>query len=136
MREKSEIDLWVRVVLWAAMLLIAAALFLLPTEERLIGYAIGIPMLIVILWICFGTYFEFKEDYLYCRCGPFYEKIRYEKIKSVKLSENMLSSMALSRRRIEILQHGKGYIAGTTYISPRNRERFMEELIARCKYLE
>jgi hypothetical protein len=57
-------------------------------------------------------------------------------IRSLRLSENMLSSMALSRQRIEIRQHGKGYIMGTTMISPVEREWFLEELRQRCPNLE
>jgi hypothetical protein len=48
----------------------------------------------------------------------------------------MLSSMALSLDRNEIKQHGKGFVIGTTYISPESREQFMSELISRCKNLE
>lgn len=44
--------------------------------------------------------------------------------------------MALSRDRIEIRQHGKGYLAGTTYISPEEREKFMSDLIEKCHNLD
>jgi hypothetical protein len=64
------------------------------------------------------------------------EKIAYPKIKSVKLRRNMLSSMALSLDRIEIKQHGKGFLLGTTYISPENREEFMRDLVSRCNNLQ
>lgn len=84
----------------------------------------------------FSSYYEFRDDYLYCRSGPFVEKIVYDKIKSVKLSQNMLSSMALSWKRIEIRQHDKGYITGTTYVSPENREMFITELINCCKNIQ
>lgn len=136
MRQRSKIDLWVRIVLWAAVLLIIVSLILIPADERVIGFAIGIPASGIILWIYFGTYFELREHCLYCRCGPFFEKIAYEKIKSLKPCRNMLSSMALSRDRIEICQHDKSYITGTTYISPRNQQLFLEELFERCKNLD
>lgn len=44
--------------------------------------------------------------------GPFVERISYVRIKSVALKENLLSSMALSRRLIETRQHGKGCVGG------------------------
>jgi hypothetical protein len=44
--------------------------------------------------------------------------------------------MALSKKRIEIRQHAKGYLIGTTFISPENREEFMNELISKCKNIE
>jgi len=80
--------------------------------------------------------YELRDEYLFCKSGPFFEKIKYENIKSIKLSQNMLSSMALSRERIEIRQHGKSYIRGTTFISPIDREEFVLELKGRCDKLE
>lgn len=136
MRAKSKIDFWFRVVIWGTVLILFVSIMVVPQNEKTIGYAVGVPMICFVLWIYFGTYYEFRDEYLYCRSGPFFEKIVYNKIKSVKLSQNMLSSMALSTKRIEIRQHGKGYITGTTYISPVNREEFMMELIRRCKNIE
>lgn len=136
MRVKSKIDIWIGIIIWGTVLIMLVSLVYVPQNEKIFGYAVVFPMITFMLWIYFGTYYEFREEYLYCRSGPFAEKIVYEKIKSVKLSQNLLSSMALSRKRIEIRQHGKGYITGTTYISPVNREAFMMELISRCKNTE
>jgi len=136
MRVKSGIDFWFRVLIWGIVLIMLVSIMIMPPEEKIIGYAVGVPMIWFMLWIYFGTYYEFRDEYLYCRSGPFVEKIVYEKIKSVKLSQNMLSSMALSSKRIEIRQHDKGFITGTTYISPVNREEFLMELISRCKNIE
>lgn len=135
MRVKSAIDLWFSVIFWITVAIVGASLFFVPKGERMIGFAVGIPMLGFLFWIYFGTYYEFREEYLYCRSGPFFEKIPYDRIKSVKLSRNLLSSMALSSKRIEIRQHDRGYITGTTYISPVNREEFLEELRSRCRNL-
>ncbi|MDD4546133.1 MAG: PH domain-containing protein [Oscillospiraceae bacterium] len=118
MRAKSKIDFWFRVLIWGTVLIMLVSIMVVPQNGKTIGYAVGVPMICFVLWIYFGTYYEFRDEYLYCRSGPFVEKIVYDKIKSVKLSQNMLSSMALSTKRIEIRQHGKGYITGTTYISP------------------
>src|SRR5690554_4961824 len=104
MRVKSKIDLWLRIVIWITVVTMALIIFIIPQNEKAIGCAVGIPMIIFILWIYFGTYYELRNEYLFCRSGPFYEKIPYNKIKSVKLSHNILSSMALSLKRIEIKQ--------------------------------
>lgn len=136
MRVRSEIDLWFKITIWISVTIMVMVLTMIPQNERLIGYLIGIPMLLIIVWIYFGTYYELRDKYLLCRCGPFFEKIPYEKIKSVKLSNNMLSSMALSLKRIQIRRHGRGYITGTTFISPQNREEFLKDLINRCTNLE
>jgi uncharacterized membrane protein YobD (UPF0266 family) len=135
MRVKSNVDLGFNILIWITIGIITVSMLIIPQNEQVIGFAVGIPMLFLLFWIYFGTYYEFREDYLLCKSGPFFEKIAYEKIKSVKLSQNMLSSMALSTKRIEIRQHDKGYIMGTTFISPINREEFLNELVSRCKNL-
>jgi len=136
MRIKSKIDFWISLIIWITVIIILLSMILVPQNEKIIAYLVGVPILLFMIWIYFGTYYELRDEYLYCRSGPFFEKIAYEKIKSVKLSQNMLSSMALSIQRIEIRQHDRGYITGTTFISPKNREEFMKELIMKCKYLE
>ncbi len=134
MRIKSKIDLWVSITIWSVLVIMVGTMIRLD-DQTAISYSIGLPVIALLLWIYFGTYYELRDEYLYCRSGPFTEKIAYSKIKSLKLSRNMLSSMALSGDRIEIKQHEKGYFLGTTYISPEKREQFMSELISRCKNL-
>ena len=132
MRIKSKIDRWLKVGAWLTIGIMLIVLIMVPQQERLIGFGVGIPMICLLLWIYFGSFFEFRETYLLCRIGPFFQKIEYEKIKSIKLSESIPMSMALSRERIEITQHGVGFILGTTYISPMNRDEFFIELKKRC----
>jgi uncharacterized membrane protein YdbT with pleckstrin-like domain len=134
MRVKSKIDLWIAIVIWAGIVIMAGTI-LTQSDQTVVAYAVGLPVIVFLLWIYYGTYYELRDEYLYCRCGPFSEKIAYPKIKSVRLSQSMLSSMALSLDRIEIKQHGKGFFLGTTYISPENRDQFMAELISRCNNL-
>lgn len=136
MRVKSEIDWWFRGVIWGTLVIIFVSIMFVPKNEIIIACAVGFPMMFLLIRIYFGSYYELRENYLYCKLGPFFEKITYEKIKSVRLSKSFSSSMALSTKQIEIRQHGKGYILGTTFISPINREEFMFELIKRCKNLD
>lgn len=136
MRIKSKTDIWIGILIWGTVLVLLVSMMTVPQNAKIAGYLLGVPVICFILWIYFGTYYEFRDEYLYCRSGPFFEKIAYGKIKSVKLSRNLLSSMALSTKRIEIRQHGRGYITGTTYISPVNREAFMAELIGRCSNIQ
>jgi hypothetical protein len=84
-----------------------------------------------ILWLWFGTYYEFKADYLLARMGPFFERIPYQKITSARKFTSMVSSMALSSKMIEV-RHGKNYITGTTYISPLDRDAFLAMLYIYC----
>lgn len=133
LRMRTKIDWWIGVLLVGAMIGMVLTILLAPDDERLIGLLIGVPMFILIGSFVFGTYYELRDEMLYIRCGPFFEKIPYEKIESVKLSTGFLSSMALSVKRIEIRQKGKGFILGTTYISPVEREVFYEALKKRCR---
>lgn len=133
LRMRTKIDWWIGVLLVGAMIGMVLTILLAPDDERLIGILIGVPMFVLIGSIVFGTYYELREEMLYIRCGPFFERIPYEKIESVKLSTGFLSSMALSVKRIEIRQKGKGFILGTTYISPVEREVFYEALKKRCR---
>ncbi len=136
MRVKSEVDWWFKAIVWSTCVVVAGVLLAIPPSARAIGLAAGIPVLVFLLWIYFGTWYELRDDHLYCRSGPFSERISYEAIRSVRLSQNVLSSLALSLRRIEIKQHGKGYLMGTTFISPVNRQEFLQELARRCKNLD
>lgn len=136
MRIKSAVDNWYKIFIGGTILIILGSVFWIPPEERTFALAVLLVVPGLLLWITLSTYYEFREEYLYCRCGLFFEKIPYEKIKSAKLCRNFLSSMALSSKRIEIRQHGRGYITGTTMISPVNREAFLQELLARCANLQ
>lgn len=142
MRVKSAVDLWFKIIVFVVIGIMAvSAVFLTLTTqftafEAFIGYAAVLVVSAFMLWLLFCTYYEFREDYLYCRSGPFTEKIKYDNIKYLGLSENMLSSMALSSQRIEIRQHGKGYITGTTMISPENRDIFLAQLKVLCLKLD
>ncbi len=136
MRVKSNMDWWFRGLVWVMLIFISISIILVPENEKLLSYLIGFPMIFLLIWIYVGSYYEFRENYLYCKIGPFFEKIYYEKIKLVMLRQSLPSSLSLSTKQIEIRQHGKGYIMGTTYISPINREEFMVELIKRSENMD
>lgn len=134
MRYPSEKSAGFGVLVWGVVILLAVAVIIIPAEFRIItaiGSLVGIGFM---LWIWYGSYYEFKETYLLARMGPFFERIPYERITSARPFKSMISSMALSSKMIE-LRHGKNYISGTTYISPVNREQFLVELRTRCPNL-
>jgi uncharacterized membrane protein len=121
-------------LIWGVVLLLVISLALAivvsaPYTEIII--AGSILAIAFILWIWFGTYYEFKESFVLLRMGPFMEKVSYDKITSARIFKSMASSMALSSAMIE-LRHGKNYITGTTYISPEDRDGFLAELKVRC----
>lgn len=135
MKIPSKIDVWIGFIIWIGVLITLLSMLLMPANLRLLGLLIGTPVIVFLLWIYFGTWYELRDEYLYCRSGPFFQRILYKNIKSLKLTRNPLSSMALSLDRIEIREEGKGYVFGTTYISPKNRETFLKELAGRCMNL-
>lgn len=138
MRYPSGKSVGFGILIWGVMFILVASLvltILIPvpyTEIILIGTLIGIAFM---LWVWFGTYYEFKDYYILLRMGPFIEKIPYERITSVKMLKSMASSMALSNEMIE-LRHGKNYITGTTYISPEDRDGFLAEVNTHCPDLK
>jgi hypothetical protein len=136
LRVRSAVDGWFAALMWVTVGIMIGSVAIVPGAERLLAALAVAPVIGLLAWVCFGTYYELRDEELYCRSGPFHERIRYAQIRSVRLSQNMLSSMALSRERIEIRQHGKGYIMGTTEISPVEREWFIEQLRRRCPNLE
>lgn len=134
---KSEVSaLYLSVIIAVSLLIIFSSVAAYCFDEA--GIWVFSPILTVGFWayFTFDTYYEFMDDHLLCVSGFFREKIIYDNIKSIKMAKNFLSSMALSENRIEIRQHNKGWVMGTTYISPVNREEFYVCLINKCKNLE
>jgi hypothetical protein len=132
-RNEALISVSVVFIVVGALYLSAVMGFSLPMA--MIGYATAVVASAFLLWFLFGTYYELHKDYLYCRYGPFSESIRYDAIIGLRLSKNTFSSLALSTKRIEILQYSDGFIT-ETMISPKNRAIFLACLKARCRYLD
>lgn len=124
MRYPSAKDKWIKLIIFPSIGILAGSAFIVPQEFILLTFIGIMPIVLFLTWIYFGTYYELFEDYLLCKSGPFREKIGYENIKSVKPTQNMLSSMALSSKRIEIRQHGKNFIMRTALISPETGRSF------------
>ena len=133
---KAKKDVWISLIMILLMMTFIFSVIITPNEERWIVIIMIFPVSIFLGWLYFGTSYEFKENVLVCKSGPFIERIPYDNIRSLKLCQNFMSSMALSRDRIEIKQHGKGYVSGTTYISPMDRERFFDQLKQKCHFLD
>lgn len=141
MRIRSAIDFCNEALILVSILLMTvSALYLsaamgFSLQMTLIGYMAVVIASALLLWFLFGTYYELHADYLLCKCGPFSETILYDDIIGLRLSKNKASSLALSSKRIEVLQYRDGIIT-ETMISPKHRVVFMARLKARCRYLE
>lgn len=81
-----------------------------------------------VLWIVLSTYYDLDDRELVVRSGPFYWRVPLDSIASVRPTRNPLSSPALSLDRLEV-RYGAGQ---WLLISPRDRDRFLEDLAARA----
>lgn len=135
MKYKMKIDLWINILLNASVLMFIPIYFTIPEGEKMILIIIALLMAIIIYPFFYG-YYELRDDLLFIRIGFIHQRIYYEKIKSLRICKNWLSSMAMTSKRIEIKEHKKGYIMGTTFIGPKNREEMFEDLKRRCWNLE
>lgn len=132
MKHFSKIDLWVHALIWVVIGVSAFSMFMIPVEEMWIGAIVFLPTVVFMLLLLYNTYYVFEDDYLKCVLGGIPQKIYYRNIKSIRKTNNFLSSAALSADRIEIREKNKGYIRGTTFISPHNKDEFFDELRQRC----
>lgn len=133
MKYKSAKSIGFGVLLWGVIIILIVSVIIIPDSYRLLTAVFSLVFCAFLLWIWFGTYYEFRDTYLAIRLGPFFEIIKYEKIFSICKFKSLASSMALSSEMIE-LRHGKNYITGTTYISPVNRDEFITELKNRLSH--
>ncbi len=136
MRVKSAIDRWIMVVLLLALASSVSGIFTATDDERLlVGLISGLAAGLVV-WILRETYYELKEDHLFCRSGPITVRVPYDQVRSVHLSESLRSSLALSLRRIEIIWHDQAGHSKTVLISPENREEFLLLLLEKCPHIQ
>lgn len=131
MKYRSAKSVGFGMLIWGVVISLLVSVIIVPAEFRLLAVVIFLSISCLLLWIWYGTYYQFRENDLAIRFGPFYENIEYTKIFSIQPFTSMASSMALSSEMIE-LRHGENYITGTTYISPENRDEFITELQKRC----
>jgi|GEM_PF-4211059 len=74
---------------------VAVALLTAPLGDWLIGVIVAALLLAFLGSLLFATWYEMRDDYLYCRSGLFVERIPYDRIRSLQLCDNLWSSMAL-----------------------------------------
>lgn len=134
MKYYSKKDWWLGAIIWLTMV----AGLLLTGNQALTGSTIALILFAVlalgigfIFWIWFATFYVLGEDSLVVVSGPSRTKILYSDLKSVKTSNNPLSSSALSMDRLEVLYGRMGVI----YISPRDKASFLTGLSIKCPNL-
>ena len=90
---------------------------------------VGLEVLIVafIVWTYRGTRYLVTDREVIARSGPFRWRIEIAGIESIRPSRSPLSSPAMSLDRLEI-RYGGGR---RLLISPKDREGFLEAVVAR-----
>lgn len=119
---RSKIDLWYKVVIFLTIALMASCMFWVSGIDFIALGGIFIVISIFLLFILFHTNYTLHDDYIDIWAGILHTKIKYDDIATVSYSTNIYSSAALSKDRIEIKEKDKGFILGTTYISPVEKE--------------
>ncbi|WP_188689197.1 PH domain-containing protein [Pullulanibacillus camelliae] len=138
MRFKSKQDVWLTLIVWAAMFfLLGSGIYALFTQqmsafEYLIITLLCIALPLFFLWMWLTTYYVLSDKYLIIRFGPFKKVVLLAAIQSVRKTNNPMSSPALSIKRLEIIHSNGAFVL----ISPRNREAFIEVLKERCPYIK
>lgn len=136
MKYKIKTDWWIKLILWACILMFVPMMFFSSEEDQVILVISTIVMAVLILPL-FMAYYELEDEELVTHIYFFKLRIKYDDVKSLTLCKNWLSSgTAMSYERIKIVRHGKGKLTRTTYISPVNREDCYSDLKNRCRNLE
>jgi len=127
----SRIDLWLLIVLLAAVSLCAWILAenwdVMLARGWLVASLIVVPLAIGILfplWIVTSLRYFLSDQTLRVRCGPFQWRIAIREITAVDPTHNALSSPAMSLDRLRI-EYGQGK---TVMISPEPRDEFIRQL--------
>ena len=133
----SKRDAWIVLVLWVAVLGMAAAAVGIWFDEAPLGFRAGMSALLATtggftLWVLYSTSYTFDKDELIVRSGPFRWKVPLDSIHEAFPTRNPLSSPACSLDRIRI-RYGRRW---GIMISPENKSAFLRDLVSRVPELE
>ncbi|MBX0356943.1 PH domain-containing protein [Halobacillus sp. Nhm2S1] len=96
--------------------------FQIITYRDPLGYVMSGGMIVLLLWILFRTGYTVKDGHMYIHSGPLRKRIAIEDIKKIKSTKSLISSPALSIRKLEIL-YGEFMF---TSISPKDEHKFLQ----------
>lgn len=129
-RYKSKIDAWVAALMGVAVVLNVFGLAVLVGSADRPALFIVAPLFVAVLGlmlsVLFQTHYTLSPTVLDVRSGPVRYLIPIASIKEIRPVRSVVSSPALSLDRLEISYDGFRAIM----ISPRDRERFLNELAA------
>ncbi len=126
----SAVDAWIVAALAAAPIVVialglAAMRVSIGAGLLQVGFGVGIGALILAMSV--PCVYTLTEQTLFIRSGVFREEIPLSRIRGAEKSGSLLSSPALSIKRVKV-RLDDGY----RLISPRDRDGFIAEINARC----
>jgi len=89
------------------------------------------PLLLLLVWILFGTRYRLTETHLQIQSGPIIKKILLDDITGIEPVCNYQTGLALSRDRFR-LRYNR---FDTVEISPEDRGRFLKEMAEHAPHL-
>ena len=135
-RYEAKVDVWIKLMIYFTVVIIVGSAVFVPPEEVFIYILFIIPTIILMLWLLYGSYLEFRDEELYIKLGPIFGRVKYDNIKSISLTKSYLSSYAMTNKRVFIKVHNKTWIKGDIQVGPKEREEIVDELNRRCRNLD
>jgi hypothetical protein len=128
MKFKSAVDTWFYILVAGlpvvVLVLVASAGTGTVSEMAIIAIVLVVTMGLPV-WLLFSTYYVVESGVLLVRSGPFRWSIPISDITSVQPSRSLLSSPALSLKRLEI-RYGNGR---SILVSPKDQAGFQKALL-------
>lgn len=119
---KSKIDHW---VVFFMVILFGLILVRLFYDKNWLGFSFIIFVISFVVYTFSATYYTIERDKLIIKSGLLFNStIEIQNIKKISESYNIISSPALSFRRLEILYNK----FDTVLISPKDKERFLSAI--------
>jgi hypothetical protein len=126
LRFASKVDSWYFVLM--AVVFASSAIVATPRAQagKWWGFALLVLPFALVTWNLLSTYYVIDNDTLLVRCMIFRKSVPLSAVTKVRASRDFRSAPALSLDRLEVL-------AGTDsiFVSPRDRQEFIEALLAR-----
>lgn len=119
---KSKIDYW---VVFFMVILFGLILVRLFYDKNWLGFSFIIFVISFVVYTFSATYYTIERDKLIIKSGLLFNStIEIQNIKKISESYNIISSPALSFKRLEILYNK----FDTVLISPKDKERFLSAI--------
>lgn len=125
---QSKVDGWIASLIVLAVAASASAIWAVARGGTVQGATavllIGLPGIVLPMWVRTRTRYPLTDDALLVSSGPFHWRVLLRDIRTIEPSRSGLSAPALSLDRVRI-DDGAGR---SVLISPKERKRFVEAL--------